>query len=474
MTSIVSRLSASDPAPFARNGRALDTREPADLDMPRADARGLVLIGCLTLLLLFGGFGLWSVMVPLRSAVVAQGVVKVISKRKAVQHLDGGILQAVLVHEGDHVEQGQVVARLDQTQIRADLGILQNKLYGELALKARLDAEKRDLPDVIFPEELLQKAAVTESALAMQTQRAEFRARKAALDGNRAVLEQQRTQQSEAIRALEGSNDGLKKQLTLLNEETRDTQFLLDKGLARKPRVLALKRGQADIEGKIAQNLASIAQAASRVAEAEQKLAQLVLDRNSDIAKQSYENEQAIADLRHRLLASRDKLERSVIRAPAAGRVVGLNTRDLTAVLAPRETLMEIVPASDRLVIEAEVNPINRDEVHAAQTARIRVLAFNMRSTPMLEGRVMMVSADALPGALERNGQPSGAGSQAPAPAYYKAEIAFATTGDTAALLGKLQPGMPTEVFIETSERTFAEYLLQPMRVAMDRAFRER
>jgi epimerase transport system membrane fusion protein len=430
------------------------------LERPRADARPLVLWGCALLILLFGIFGIWAGTVPLASAVIAPGVVKVLSQRRSVQHLEGGIVKAILVHEGEQVERGQLLARLDTTQIEANLGVLETKLFADLAMEARLEAEQVGAAVVSFPGELKGNTANREAQASMATQLSEFAARAAALDGQRNLIDQQTLQFDDAIRGLESSSRGLERQLGYIREEIKDSDFLLAKGLARKPKVLALKRTEAQAEAQITTNASSIAQSKGKIAELADKRRQLAYDWLEDIAKQRHAARERIADARHRIAAARDIFIRSEVKAPERGIVVGLNTRSLNAILAPRETLLDIVPTQDRLIVEGEVKPLDRNEVRPGQPVRVRILAFNARRTPMLAGAVTMVTADAL--TEPRSGR-----------SFYKAEVDLQQGPDRAAYLASLQPGMPVEIFIETGQRTFAEYLLQPLMVRMHRAFKE-
>jgi epimerase transport system membrane fusion protein len=252
----------------------------------------------------------------------------------------------------------------------------------------------------------------------------------------------------------------LTQQLSLLQEEIRDTSYLLQKGLARKPRLLALKRAEADMQAQIARNASQLAETQGKISELKDRRKQLGLNQNQDIAKQLHANSEEIGDLRHRIGVLREQLARTDLRAPESGRVVRLNSRELNAVLAPRETLMEIVPMEDRLVIEASLRPQDREEVVAGQPARVRILALNIRRRPILEGQVTAVAADALTDA--KSGVTS-----------YMAEIDLQRTPEADPHLSTLKPGLPVEVFVETGIRTFAEYLMQPMFLRVHRAFRE-
>lgn len=429
-------------------------------EKPRSDMKRIIAWGCVLLVVQFCGFGVWATTVPLRSAVIAPGVIKVHSQRKAVQHLEGGIIKSILVRENDHVNAGQLIARLDTTQIEASLGSLETKLFSDMAMEARLAAEQIRAKLISFPEELQKNATHPAARIAIESQESEFSARLVALDGERKMIEQQMLQLADTIRGLESNTKGVEQQLAFLQEEIADTNFLLEKGLARKPRLLALKRTEAEASAQVARNASTISESKGKIAELEDRRRQLDFNQNQDNAKQRHALSEEIGDLRHRIAALRGQLARSELRAPESGKIVGLNSRDLNAVLAPRETLLEIVPMEDRLVIEATLKPADREEVYVGQTTRVRVLALNMRRRPMLDGKIVTLAADAL------TNPKSGVTS-------YMTEVELEHKSETAPYLSNLLPGMPVEIFVETGERTFAEYLLQPMMLRIHRAFRE-
>lgn len=441
--------------------RAVSARAQWEQEQPRSESRTLVTWGCILAVLLLGCFGLWSVTVPLASAVIAPGVVKVMSQRRAVQHLEGGIVKSVLVREGEQVERGQLVAKLDTTQIEASLGVLRTKLFADLATEARLEAEQSGLATLSFPEELQNVGEQQEARVPMEAQASEFAARAASLKGQRGLIDQQISQLNDSIQGLLSNSEGLGQQLHFLQEEIKDTDFLLARGLARKPKVLALKRAEADATAQIATNASTIAQSRGKIAELEDRRRQIGYDWLQDIARQRHAARERIADTRHRLAAARDTLLRAEIRTPEKGTVVGLNTRNSNAVLGPRETLLEVVPTQDRLIVEGEVRPIDRNEVSVGQPARVRILAFNPRRSPELAGFVTMITADAL--TEQRFGR-----------SFYKTEVELALTSELAPYMASLQAGMPVEIFIETGHRTFAEYLIQPLMLRVNRAFKEK
>lgn len=464
--SIVDLASAPAGRSIVQDGRPAQLVRAMAVDLqqvpegPRSDTASLVRWGAALAIVLFGIFGLWAATVPLAGAVIAPGVVKVLSQHRAVQHLEGGIVKAILVSEGEQAERGQLLALLDTTQIEANLGVLETKLFADLATVARLEAEQAGTAEIAFPDELQNNKTSREARSAMAAQLSEFTARAASLQGERKLIDQQIVQLEESIRGLQSSSGGLARQHLYLQEEIKDSDYLLAKGLARKPKVLALKRAEADIDAQIATNASSLSQSRDKIAELEGRRRQITYAWLEDIAKQSHAARERIADVRHRIAAARDILRRSEIRAPEAGMVIGLNTRSLNAVLNPRETLLDIVPTQDRLIVEGEVKPSDRNEVRLGQAARVRVLAFNSRRTPMFTGAVTMVTADAL--IDPRSGK-----------SFYKVEVDLRRTPELTPYFVLLQPGMPVEIFVETGQRTFAEYLLEPLMLRVRRAFKE-
>ena len=366
-------------------------------EQPRSDMRRIIAWGCVLLVLQFCGFGLWATTVPLRGAVVAPGI------HQGPFEAQGGATSRRRNHQvdlcpGERSRRSRPTHCTARHQRRSRRALVPSKPSYLLIWRWRpgwrrsktLRSQSR------FPDELRESATRLSAHIAIQTQEAEFAARLAAIENERKVIDQQMLQNADAIRGLESNTQGLEQQLTLLREEIADTSYLLAKGLARKPRVLALKRAEAEAAGQVDRNAASISEMQGKIAELQDRRRQLGFNQNQDIAKQRHATSEEIGDLRHRIAALRAQLARSELRAPESGRIVGLNSRDLNAVLGPRETLLEIVPIQDRLVIEATLKPTDREEVYVGQMARVRVHALNIRRRPMLEGRVVGVAADAL------------------------------------------------------------------------------
>lgn len=417
-----------------------------------AALRGPLLAGGFVGLAFFGGFGGWAALAPLDSAAIAPGVVKVESNRKAVQHLEGGIVGAILARDGARVEAGQPLILLDETRPRAALEMLKVQRAAAAALAARFAAERDGAESVSFPGWL----AGGPEAIAEENV---FRARRQALEGQTAILTQRIAQHREEIAALSAEIEAATTQSELIAEEIADVASLYRKGLERKARLLALQRQAAEIEGQRNRNSAMIAKVRQDIGEAELQIVELRTAMLNEAVQGLRETQEKLAKLEEEMRAAEDVLARTVIAAPVSGVVVDLQVHAVGAVIQPGQMLMDIVPQDERLVVDARVEPADIDSVRAGLLAQVKVTAFNQRFTPALEGRVKWVSADSLTD--ERTGQ-----------RYYVARVELSEDAGADAPEA-LQPGMPTEVMIATGSRTALDYLMSPLVRAIDRAGRE-
>ena len=415
---------------------------------------GVVVVGAF-----LGGFGAWSAFAPLQSAAIAQGVVSVSGKRKTVQHLEGGIVADILVKEGGVVAAGQELVALDDTRARAAFSLLRAQHRSAAALKARLEAERDGLADMRWPAWLSEAVAEDAGDDVIATQARIFRARARSLDNRTAIHRRQIEQLRAEATGLEEEIDTQDRQLALLEEEIAALRSLVAKGVEGKPRLLALQRAKAEVAGARARNRSQVARVGQRVEETLLTSAELGNERLNDVVAELREVETGMSDLRERLASARNVLSRTRVLAPVSGTVVSLRVFTRGGVVGPGEALMDIVPAGDRLVVEARVEPIDIDTVRPELTAEVRLTAFSQLKTPTLSGKVVRVSADRL--VDMRTGAP-----------YYEARIVLDAEQPGLADL-KLQPGMPAEVMIVTGERTALEYLLEPIVASFGRALRE-
>ena len=425
----------------------------------RLDSRGAVIGGFAVIGLAVAGFGGWAATAPLATAVIAPAVVMVDGSRKQVQHLEGGIVRDILVQDGALVVKDQVLLRLDETRAKATLGIAKSALDAALVLEARLVAE-RDVTDLRFPEALMVRSGEANVAEMMRAQSALFAARRGSIDGQRAILRQRIIQFEQEIRGLEAQLAARETQSALIEEELIGQRELLKTGLTQRSRVLGLEREAARIRGERGERVSDIARSRNAIGGTELELLQVERTFQEKVASDIRDAQAQIADLRERVGAAEQVLAHIDIRAPVSGTAVGQSAHTVGGVIKPGETIIEIVPADTRLMVEAQLNPADIDNVAIGQESEVRLTGLKQRTTPVLVGKVGYVSADRLTD--PRSGAP-----------YFVTRIDL-PPGESARLGAILvQPGMPAEVMIRQRERTVLDYLLQPITDAMARAWRE-
>ena len=421
--------------------------------------RRTMVFGVVVLVLFLGGFGAWAMLAPLESAAIAKGVVSVSGKRKSVQHLEGGIVGEILVREGDDVAAGQTLITLDDTRARTSFSRLEGQYRSAAALKARLEAERDGAAQVHYPDWLRQAASEEGTDDFTATQDRIFQARARSLDTKKAIYEQQIAQLRAEVLGLKEEVEAQNREIALLDEESTAIGALVRTGMEGKQRLLALERRKAQIEGGRALNKARIARVGQRIGETRLLIAEIVELRTSEVVAELREVEARMSDLRERSSAARHVLSRTRITAPVAGTVVNLRVFTPGGVIGDGDTLLEIVPAGDDLVVEARVEPTDIDTVYPDLQAQVRITAFSHLTTPILSGTVRHVSADRL--VDRRTGEP-----------YYEARVVLDPQQPALADLS-LQPGMPAEVMILTGRRTTLDYLLKPIVTSFSRALRE-
>jgi HlyD family type I secretion membrane fusion protein len=406
------------------------------------------------------GLAGWAAFAPLESAAIAPGVVSVDGYRKTVQHLEGGIVGEILVREGDSVEAGQVLIRIDDTTPRASLDLLRGRWMVASALEARLKAERDGLAKTRFPDSLVAQRDEPKARQILEGQTNIFEARREALTSQTAILKQRVAQYREEIIGIEGQIQAETEQLELVQEELDDVRKLYEKGFARKPKLLQLQRRAAEIEGSRNLHQAQIARARQSIAESRMRASDLETTRLNQVVEELRKVQADLYDLYERLRAAEDVLARTGIRAPLAGTVVDLRVHTAGGVVAAGAPLLDIVPSDNRLVVEAKVDPKDIDVVRRGLEAQVRFTAFNQRHRAPAEGRLTSVSADLL--SDEASGEQ-----------YYLARVELAEVQVASTDVAELYPGMQAEVMIVTGARSALDYLLEPLLRSLDRAFRE-
>jgi epimerase transport system membrane fusion protein len=432
----------------------------ADAVVLPGDDRDLRRLGYGILLVVFGGFGGWAALAPLDSAAVAPGVITVQNYRRTVQHLEGGIVQALRVREGQQVRAGDVLVDLEGTQFRAELDMLRAQQATLGAQEARLLAERDRRPAVQYPADDPLPATDPRVIEARQGQDTLFRARRRAYEGEVSVLRQSITQLRAQIAGLESVQASKRGLIASYRGEMKDLQELLAEGFADRQKLREFERNVAALEGEVAELAASIAAAQAKINEAELRMLQVDREFQTGVAAELGETQAKLSDVTERLRAAQDRVTRAQIRAPVSGRVLQLRVHTVGGVVTPGQPLMDVVPEREALVVEAQVQPVDIDRVHAGLDATIRFSSFKRTRVPDVKGRVTSVSADRL--LDEKTGL-----------AYFLARVEI-SADERERLRGvELKPGMPAETMINTGSRTLLGYLWEPLGDAVARSFRE-
>ncbi len=439
------------PAPEPPPGRR------HDMGIRSSMTAGLVVVAVFV-----GGFGTWAAVAPLESAAIAPGIIGVSTERRTVQHLEGGIVAEILVADGDQVAAGQTLIVLDDTTPRAALDLLEGQHRSAAALNARLEAERDNRRAIRWPEWLEGAAlndADADAAEVMSTQERIFRARAVSLANQRAIHQRRIEQLREESAGLEGELAAQDRRRALLAEELEGVRELVERGLEPKPRLLEMERADTEIVGDRVRNQARIASIAQTIDETRLIIDELGNVRLAEVVAELREVETRLSDLRERLAAARDVAERTRVTAPVAGTVMDLQVFTQGGVVAAGQRLMDVVPANDRLIIEARVAPNDIETIALGLAAQVRLTAYSQLGAPRLTGRVIRISADRL--ADPRTGA-----------SWYEARIALDPDQPGLSRLA-LVPGMPAEVMIVTGARTPIDYLLKPIVDSLGRALRE-
>ena len=427
----------------------------------RIPVRRPVLLGLFATVILVAGFGLWATMTRISGAIVAPGQIEVERDRQIVQHPDGGVVESILVAEGEAVAAGQTLLRLDGAALRSELTIVEGQLSELAGRSARLVAERDGTANLTFQYDILALAATSpEVAAQLDGQKRLFQARGATLAEQRDLLSRRIDQTAAQSNGIAAQRTALTTQLDLIEQELASQQSLLDKGLAQAGTVLALQREQARLQGQLGELAADLARTEGQITEIEIEISSLATRRREEATAELRQTGPTILELAERRRALAERIDRLEIRAPVAGIVLGLQVTTPRAVLRAADPVLFVIPQDRPLVITARIAPIHIDEVAVGQPAELVFSAFSARDTPHLAGKVTRVSADAL------TDSQTGA-------TYYTAELQLddgeqARLGDSA-----LVPGMPVEVFLQTGRRTPLAYLVKPFTDYFTRAFRE-
>lgn len=455
------------PSPAAAEAGKMPSAPPSRTPTGPRDApmtvsiRRYLIIGFALVAAMIGGVGGWAAFANITSAVIAHGVVVVESRVKKVQHRDGGIIGEIHVEDGDDVKAGDLLVRMDETLVKANLGVIMQQLITYEARLARLEAERDGTDTITFPDWLEQQRATDpEIAKVLDGETTLFKARRQAILGQTAQLQERIKQSTEQIQGLEVQQKAKEDEIALINQELTGLEALYAKGQVPVTRVIANKRERTRLEGERGALISQAAITKGRISETELQILQVDRDFREEVLKDLRDTQAQVAGLSERRIAAEEQLSRTEVRAPQAGFVHELAVHTIGGVVTPGETLMQIVPEKDALVVEARVSPTDIDQVHIGQQAFITFSAFSQRTTPQLDGHVISISPDLI--------QDPKTGLS-----YFTARVApdpgqIERLGDL-----KLLPGMPAEVFIRSGERTVMTFLLKPLADQIRHTFRE-
>ena len=423
-----------------------------------SSSRRLILTGSLSLFFGAGAIGAWATLAPLTTAALANGYVKVAGERKTIQHLEGGIVREILVREGQTVSKGQVLLKLVDVSARARQALLRGEHDALLAEFARLEAERDGRPILTFPEALTARRHDDAVARLLAGETHLFNSRRASFWGQVEVLEQRKRQAREKIEGRLAETAATRTQLEFILEELRGAESLLEQGMYLRTRYYALKRTEANLEGTIARLSADVSESQAQIGETDLRIIDLRNQLSREVNDRLQDIRAKLRDLSERLDAAANVLARTEVVAPDAGTVIGLQVHTAGGVIAAGESIMQIVPNDDRLVVEAQVQLQDINRIWPGMPAEVRFSAFNSRATPVFTARVSRVSPDRFVDAARQR-------------AYFVAQVEIDRHLSGAI---ELQPGMPAEVYFVEGERTPLDYLIKPIREQLRRAMTER
>ncbi|MDZ3991816.1 HlyD family type I secretion periplasmic adaptor subunit [Pseudomonas sp. Teo4] len=433
-----------------------DSHSVIDLDAAKPARWGLWLV-----VAGFGGFLLWSWLAPLDAGVVATGTVKVTSNRKAVQHLTGGTVEAILVREGDTVKKGQELVRLDALRAVAEQGAVSAQYIVSKTVENRLEAERDGQDTVTFAPELLKRfAGDPRLVAAMDLQQHLLDTRRAGLAGEISILEENLAASAVQLKGLQQVYGARASQINFLNQELQGTRTLAAEGYVPRNRLLELERSNADLSAGQAENLNNIARARSQTTEIKLRILQRQHDYLKEVESQLTDTEKENTTLADRLRALDYEVTHTVIRSPIDGMVQALSIATIGGIIQPGSRIMEIVPLGEPLQVDAMIPVQAIDKMVPGLDVDITFPAFNHAQTPSIPGRVKTISADRLMD--EESKQP-----------YYLAQVEVTAAGMSLLGSNHIRPGMPASVTVKTGERNLLSYLLKPMLERVDSAFKE-
>lgn len=420
-----------------------------------------VIFGICVIIVVFGFGGLWASFTKISGAVIAQGTIGVESKVKTIQHLDGGIVIEMFVRDGDRVEVGDSLLRLDETSLRANLNIINNNLFELVARENRLEAENNAREIIDFSGELTKNKQLPLVEQIMKSNTAFFATRKNTRNGQEAMMRKKIEQLNEQIKGLEAQINAKNEQTKILEQNIAKKEPAVERGVISQDDMDQLKTNFAELTGRIGELQSNVAQIGITIAETELQILQINIVFIEQVQQELREVITKISELSEQKIAYEERLQRTLVTAPVTGLVHNMSIHTIGGVISPSKAILQIIPNNDRLIIEARIQTMDIDQVHIGQISSVHLSAFDARTTPVLNGKVMNISAAQII-------------DEATKIPYFSVEIEIPK--NELKRLNKdqvLLPGMPAEAYIKTGERTPLDYFLKPLKVQLMRAFKE-
>ena len=420
-----------------------------------------VWVGCLVIVGFIGGFSLWSLLAPIESAAVAQGKVIVSGNRRTIQHLEGGIIKKINVKDGSLVNKGEVLVQLDDKRAKTELALTKHDSYQMMAIESRLLAERDKKSVIDFPHRLVVASSNLPSLhRIMLSQEAILHTNNASFDGNIKILQNQIVQIKEQIKGVDAQLAANSRQYQLIQGEVKILKGLAAKKLIEQEKLLQLQREEARLMGARGDNISRIAVLKHKIGETETKVLSMYDTRQKEVLTELRDTQQKLMDGLKKEVVAQDTFDRTQIRSPQKGQVVGLKVHTVGGIIRSGEPIMDIVPEEDP-IIDARISPLDIDVVHKGLIAKVTLSAYKSRVAPTLLGEVENVSADAL--------QDPQTGEM-----YYAAKIYLSP--EQLNKVGSdhpLYPGMPVQAMIIVNKRSFWQYIITPITDSFKRSFRE-
>jgi len=427
----------------------------------KSDFHRYAMLGYVSIALVFGAFGIWASMAPLDRAAVAPGQVAVSGDHKVLQHLEGGIIREILAKETQHVKQGDVLFRLQPTEAQANTDILRKQMDVALAEQARLVAEQTSAASIEFPESVIARGHVPETAMAIADQQRQFREHRATLVNQVNILKSQIAQQQQELAGRDRQRAALSDQLTSYVTQMNNVKPVLEKGFYPRNKYLEMDRERARVEGDLGQAQADVSRLGQTIEQTGLQIDQAQQKYQNEISQQLDATRAKLSDVREKLLIAEDVLRRIDVRAERDGIVMNMKIHTVGAVVRPGDTLAEIVPIGEGVDVMAHVSPRDIETVAIGQRAEVRFPNFSSRATAIILGKVQSVSADAITDDATKQ-------------TYYSARIVIDYSTLPPEMADHILPGMQADVLISTGERTLLQYLVGPLANAMSKTFREK